>query len=152
MDPLTALGLASNVFSFVSFASGLIKGTLEISASATGCHIDVTRLDSVCERLQDLCDGLQSCAEHRILGTHADEHVAEIFVAVKSLCASCKVDGDELLRIAKTLRTKHGSTGKWDSFKAALKTAWEKSRIDELEARLSRTQVTITLHICTLAQ
>lgn len=152
MDPLTALGLASNVLSFVSFASGLIKGTLEISASASGCHIDVTKLDSIYERLQHLCDGLQSCAEHRFLGTRADEYVTEIFVAVKNLCASCKVDGDELLRITKTLRTRNGSKGKWDSFKAALKTAWERSSIDELEARLSRTQVTITLHICTLAQ
>lgn len=152
MDPLTALGLASNVFSFVSFASGLIKGTLEIRASTSGCNIDIARLDVICGDLQDLCDGLQSSSEHRILGARAEDHVTKVFVAVKSLCASCKADGDEILHITKTLRTKNGSKGKWDSFKAALKTAWEKSSIDELEERLSKTQITITLHICTLAQ
>lgn len=152
MDPLTALGLASNVFSFVSFASGLIKGTLEIRASATGCNIDITRLDAVCEQLKDLCDGLQSCSEHKISGALAEDHVAKVFIAVKSLCVVCKADGDELLRITKTLRTKNGSKGKWDSSIVALKKAWEKSSIDELEERLSRTQVAMTLHICTLAQ
>lgn len=157
MDPLTALGLASNVFSFVSFASGLIKGTLEISASATGCSIDVTRLNVVCEKLQDLCDGLQSCIEHRIPEFHHPEdhgavQVTNVFSAVKTLCTVCKTDADELLRITKTLRTKHGSDGKWDSFIVSLKKAWKKSSIDELEARLSQTQVTMTLHICTLAQ
>lgn len=152
MDPLTALGLASNVFSFVSFASGLIKGTLEIRASSNGCNIDVTRLDAICEQLHHLCDGLQSCTEHKIPASHSGDHVTKVFLAVKSLCAVCKADGDELLRITKTLRTKDGSKGKWDSFVVALKKAWQKSSIDELEERLSRTQATMTLHISTLAQ
>lgn len=165
MDPLTALGLASNVFSFVSFASGLIKGTLEISASTTGCNIDIARLDTVCEKLQVLCKGLQSCMEHEIpeaTGEHDVDDVTkifavkklddvtEVFIAVKELCATCKVDGDELLRVTKTLKTKNGSKGKWDSFRVALRKAWEKASIDELETRLSRTQGTMTLHICTL--
>lgn len=151
MDPLTAVGLASNVFSFVSFASGLIKGTLEVSASASGCSIDVARLDLVCEELQVLCDGLQSCIEHRIPGAHAGCHVTKVFIAVKALSEACKADGDALLRITKKLRTKNGSTGKLDSFRVSLKKAWEKSSIDELQERLSRTQATMTLHICTLA-
>lgn len=152
MDPLTALGLASNVFSFVSFASGLIKGTLEIRASANGCNIDVMRLDITCQQLQDLCEGLQSCTEKRIPEWLAEDHVAKVFISVKSLCTACKDDGDELLRITKTLRTKDGSRGKWDSFTVALRKAWKKSSIDELETRLSQTQTTMTLHICTLAQ
>lgn len=152
MDPLTALGLASNVISFVSFASGLIKGTIEIRASATGCNLDVARLDAVCEQLQDLCDGLQKCTNHGISRAHSEDHVTKVFIAVKRLCVACKADGDELLRITKTLRTKNGSKGKWDNFIIALKKAWEKSSIDELEARLSRTQAAMTLHICTFAQ
>ncbi|KAH8779983.1 hypothetical protein F5883DRAFT_689878, partial [Diaporthe sp. PMI_573] len=151
MDPLTALGLASNVFSFVSFASGLIKGTLEVRQSNTGCNIDITRLDAVCEQLQDLCQGLQSCADHRIPEGIPEDDVTKVFIAIKSLCTAFKTDGDELLRVTKTLRTKNGSKGKWESFKVAFRKAWEKSSIDELEARLSRTQVTMTIHICTLA-
>lgn len=152
MDPLTAIGLASNVFSFISFASGLIKGTLEISGSTTGCSIDITNIDRVCAQLQDLCDGLQSGTEYKIPGAQAENHATKTFVAVKSLCAAWKSDGDELLRITKELRTKDGSKGKWDSFRVALKKAWKKSSIDELEARLSRTQITMTMHICTLVQ
>ncbi|KAI3400741.1 hypothetical protein diail_1950 [Diaporthe ilicicola] len=142
MDPLTALGLASNVFSFVSFASGLIKGTIEISASADGCTIDVTKLDTICEQLQNLCDGLESCSQHQILEADDDDHVVKVLVAVQGLCKACKADGNELLRITKKLRTKNDSTRKWDSFQVALRKAWKKTSIDELEARLSRTQVT----------
>lgn len=152
MDPLTALGLASNVLSFVSFASGLIKGTLEISASTTGCTTDVGRLNLACEQLQSFCNGLQSCIEHAIPDTCVEDAVSNTFAAIKDLSRSCKVDADELLRITKTLRMKRGSNGKLDCFKIALKTAWKKSSIEELQARLSGTQGTMTLHICTLAQ
>lgn len=152
MDPLTALGLASNILSFVSFASGLIRGTLEISSSETGCSADISKLDTTCEQLNSLCDGLKSCTEHRIIGTSSNDHVTKVLSAVKSLSEVCRTDGDELLRILKKLKTKDGSKGKWDSFRVALRKAWEKTSIDEFEERLSRTQVTLTLHICTLAQ
>jgi hypothetical protein len=152
MDPLAALGLASNIFSFVSFASGLIKGTLEIRASASGCSLDVSRLDALCEQLKSLCDGLQSRAEVRAPGVHAEDHVAKVFAEINSLCLASKADGDELLRITNTLRTKNGSKGTWDSFIVSLRKAWKKSSIDEFEKRLSQTQITLTLHICTLVQ
>ncbi|KAL1851056.1 hypothetical protein Daus18300_012665 [Diaporthe australafricana] len=97
-----------------------------------------------------LCNGLESCSEHQIQRAANEDHVVKILVAVKALCEVCKSDGDELLRIIKKLRTKPDAKGKWDSFRVALKKAWEKTSIDELEARLSRTQVTLTLHICTL--
>lgn len=153
MDPLTALGLASNVFSFVSFASGLIKGTIEISASVHGCTADITEIDSICYKLQSLCDGLESCSEHQIQRAgNDDDHVVKVLIAVKALCEVCKSDGEKLLQVVGKLRTKHGSNGKWNSFRIALKGAWEKTKVDELEGRLSRTQVTLTMHICTLAQ
>lgn len=154
MDPLNALGLASNVFSFVSFAAGLIQGTRTISASASGSSTDITNLGMVCEQLQNLCEGLDACTHYEILGAHlaAEDHATKVLVAVKALCIICKTDGDELLRIVTKLRTKDGSKGKWQSFRVALRMAWEKATIDDLEARLSRTQVTLTLHICTLAQ
>lgn len=125
MNPLTAVGLASNVFSFLSFASGLIKGTLKVSASTSGCSIDVSRLDLVYEELQGLCNGLHSCIKHKIPGAHAGCHVTKFFIAVKILSEACKTDGEELLRITKKLRTKNGSTGKLDSFRVSLRKAWE---------------------------
>lgn len=152
MDPLTALSLASNVISFVSFASGLIKGTIEISASANGCTSDVTNLENICERLQSLCDDLNSCADYEIPKGDREDRVVKVLIAVQGLCEVCKDDGEDLLRITNKLKTKNESRGKWVSFGVALKKAWAKTSIDELEARLSRTQATLTLHICTLTQ
>ncbi len=89
MDPLTASGLVSNVFSFVSFASDLIKGTLEIRASASGRSADIVKLDTVCEQLKCLCDGLRPCTEYQIVKAnyqHQEDQVSKVFVAVQSLC------------------------------------------------------------------
>lgn len=152
MDPLTALGLASNVFSCVSFASDLIKGTIEISASTNGYSVDTSKLGTVYKQLESLCDGLKCCTEHQIIKGDERDQVGRVVVAVKSLSKICKTDCDELLRIMQKLKTKDGTKGKWESFRTALKTAWEKKNMDELEERLCKTQITLTLHICTLAK
>lgn len=159
MDPLTALGLASNVFACISFASDLIKGTIEIGRSTDGTSTDITNLDAVYNQLSKLCDGLKSGIEHRIpdhphddAEREIEDQVSKIAISLKVLSGVCKVDCDELLRIIAKLRTKDGAKGKWVGFRTALKIAWEKKSIEELEARLSRTQTTLTLHICSLAK
>lgn len=152
MDPFTAIGLASNVFSFVSFASGLIRGTIEIHSSAVGCSVNVSQLDEIYEQLQSLFNALESCAKHDIVKLDDYDPVVEKLQAIIRLSQICKSDGQELLRIIKRLRTKGGSKGKWDSFRVALRTARQKSTIDELDNRFSKNQVALTLHICTLAQ
>lgn len=157
MDPLTALGLASNVFACISFATDLIKGTIEISTSPHGSSADTLKLESVYKELESLCDGLKSCIDHPIpprgITENADkDHTRTIAKAVRNLSAVCKADCDEILRVIIKLKAKGGAKGTWASFRIALRMAWEKKRIDELEERLSKTQTTLTLHICTLAK
>lgn len=156
MDPMTALGLAANVFACISFATGLIKGTIEISTSPDGRSADTLRLESIYNELESLCDGLKSTMDHPIpsgmdKGAKKDD-ARTIATAVKSLSAVCKTDCEELLGVIINLKAKGDTKGRWASFRIALKTAWEKRRIDELEERLSRSQTTLTLHICTLAK
>ncbi|KAI0163508.1 hypothetical protein BJ166DRAFT_295322 [Pestalotiopsis sp. NC0098] len=161
MDPLTALGLAANVFACISFATDLIKGTVEISTSPHGCSSKTLRLESIYKELEGLCNGLKSCEDHpsphetieAAEGDHAKivATAVKIATAVKRLSHVCNMDCDELLRVIVQLKAKGGAKVTWASFRIALRMAWEKKNIDELEERLSRTQTALTLHICTLA-
>ncbi|ETS87793.1 hypothetical protein PFICI_01621 [Pestalotiopsis fici W106-1] len=151
MDPLTALGLAANVFACVSFTSDLIKGAIEISTSPNGCSADVSKLDSVYNDLRRLCTGLEVSVKQRNLGKDDQDYVVQLAVAIEDLSEICKKDCNDLLQLLLKFKTKTGLNGKWSSFRVALRTVWGKKTIDELEQRLSKTQHTLTLHICILA-
>lgn len=58
MDPLTAVGVAANIVQFVSFTSGLISKTREISCSPTGSCAEIVTLQSSYEHLQRLSSKL----------------------------------------------------------------------------------------------
>lgn len=149
MDPLTALGLASNVVQFVSFASELISTSLEIHGSLSGCPDDVSTLDTVYGRLGDLSAGLQSCSESRLSGSM---ELRRSVLAIRDLSRTCQMDCGKLMKIVEKIKTGAGLKGPkfWQSFRTAVRTALEKDEIGRLEVQLSRTQATLTLHICAI--
>ena len=97
--------------------------------------------------LLQLSFGLQSCSANDLI---APVGLTKDVAAIKALSSSCKKDCDELLEIVQQLKSDNGSWGRWQSFRVALKTLWEKKKITELEERLNKTQVILTLHICNI--
>ena len=155
MDPIVALGLASNVVQFIQYASDLIKTTAEIRRSSSGCPANVRALDDIYGRLKDLGTALSTEAVFGAdLMPHQTRDLARGVSAVKELSLACKRDCQKLLDVVGELRHSGGSAkpGCWQSFRMALQKHWKQPEIAELEARLTRTQVTMTLHICTLAR
>lgn len=162
MDALTAIGLASNVLSFVQFASELIQASKEISSSPSGCTADVAALEKVYTRLQSLSSGLKSCQLYKSekvddsddsLSTDYHEQkdrlkAVKAATALSDLAEQCVSDCDELLGITAKLKVGSQPPGKWRSFQAALRKFWEKDKIAALEGRLQRAQRTMTLHFC----
>lgn len=157
MDALTAIGLASNVLSFVQFAWQLIQASAEISTSPSGCTADVVSLDTVYTRLRSLSSGLNSCQLYTsdniedYVSTDYQEQQAQRQAATAAtglshLAKQCESDCNELLGL--TAKLKVGSPGKWRSFQAALRKVWEKDKIAALETRLQRAQGTMNLHFC----
>jgi hypothetical protein len=53
-DPLTALGLASNIVQLITFASSLVSKTREISKSANGALVANLELEAIASNLQEL--------------------------------------------------------------------------------------------------
>ncbi|KAI0100085.1 hypothetical protein GGR51DRAFT_378842 [Nemania sp. FL0031] len=149
MESLAALGLASNVIQFISFASKLISTSLEIHESLSGCTDDVSILDTVYGRLNKLSAGLRTRSEKGLFDSLEPHENVE---AIIDLSRACEADCRKLMTIVKNIKLGAGLKGPklWLSFKAAVKAAIEKNEIIRLEERLSRTQVALTLHICTI--
>lgn len=160
MDPLTAFGLASNVLSFVSFASKLIETSVEVYRSGSNHPGAALCMEQVYSDLKDLNNRLILTCEHRINDEDVvpngplvvEDEVKISAVAVKRLAATCRRDCDELLRVTNRLQLKDGGSSrrKWESFRIALRKLWTQKAIDDLEDHLLRTQVALTLHICNL--
>ncbi|RYP12088.1 hypothetical protein DL767_011483 [Monosporascus sp. MG133] len=62
MEPLAAVGLASNVVQFVQFLSSLIHTAVEIHRSSSGITQDILTLDDLYEQLTDFNAKLESSA------------------------------------------------------------------------------------------
>ncbi|TRX88400.1 hypothetical protein FHL15_010713 [Xylaria flabelliformis] len=154
MDPLTALGLAAGVVQFVSFASHLISRTKEIHGSASGQAKETLTLEKTYTTLQDLSLRLETSSKRNpkleIVEKKTD-FIKHVF-AINDLSRTCESDCRRLLEIVSKLKAVEGeSHRRWQTFKVALKTVWKGNEIIELENRLQHTQMTLTLHVCSLA-
>ncbi|KAI1736281.1 hypothetical protein F4680DRAFT_469161 [Xylaria scruposa] len=154
MDPLTALSLAASVVQFVSFASHLISKTKEIHGSASGQAKESLTLEKTYTTLQDLSLRLETSSKRdpklEMVEGRTD-FVKHVF-AINDLSRTCESDCRKLLEIISKLKAVGGeSHRRWQSFKVALKTVWKGNEIVELENKLQHTQMTLTLHVCSLA-
>lgn len=151
MDPVTAISLAGAVVQFVSFAYKLVAKTREIHESASGQSENVATVEEIYTCLLRFSSQLQaSSAEGPKLDLTESHGVARHVFAINELCRSCEKDCQKLLVMARQLQGKGGAGHRLQSFRAALKTLWKSSEIEELEERLHLTQTTLTLHICAL--
>ncbi|KAF6809448.1 hypothetical protein CSOJ01_06926 [Colletotrichum sojae] len=142
MNPLAALGLASNVVQFVDFTSGLMRTAKEIYRSADGATSAVLDLDTLYSELRDHLD--QLVLGHNKAGrylhlmstrSNSSDHT------LRNMSTLCKSDCEKLLTKIKELKDSGGSRGRWRSFRIALKYVWNEEEIQDLEHRLIRTQV-----------
>lgn len=161
MDPLTAFGLAANVVSFVSFASDLVKTSVDVYRAGADATGDVLSMERVYGDLSCLSRRLGLTCQQRISHDNArpwvpsfDEVEVETAVlAVKGLAELCKKDCDELLRITDKLRLKMDgdARSKRESFRIAIKKLRKEGDIEKIEGRLHQRQATLTLHVCTIS-
>lgn len=150
MDPLTALGLAAGVVQFVSFTSHLIMKTKEIHSSASGMTDEVFTLETIYTRLLELSQNLESCSKRDSTLEIAEgntEYVKNV-LAIKDLSRGCEDDCKRLLEKFDKLKTSVDSHRRWQTFRVAVRTVWKGNEIAELEQRLHRTQMTLTLLVC----
>lgn len=167
MDPLTALGLASNIVQFVDFALKLYSASAEIVGSARGATAQNLELDKVYTRLQTFTSDLKLAADSEP-STPADGHPAAgalgnalgdapgnahtkairpHVAAIEQIAVDCRVVCDQLLDVVNGLRVDPAASNRrLRSLGAALKTAFSAKKIAGLDERLKRFQSLLALH------
>lgn len=131
MDPLSALGLASNIIQFVDFTSKLISAAHELYVSPTGARLEYLELGLLAKNLQQLAQqagSLQSSDSENLSGEEK---------TLQGLSKQCRAVSDELLSVIETLRVK-GDHKTWKSFYQALQSVMKKRDIEALQKRLDR--------------
>lgn len=154
MDPVSALGIAAAVVQFVEFAYSLISTSNEIFHATKGVRLENLELEEVYGMLYRL--GAELEIRPRPEGTTStlgsalpsSKQVSDL----RQLSEACKSDCDELLKILRKLTVEEGRNRLWRSVKAALQNAASRRKIAEIEARLERTQRTMSLLIANITR
>jgi len=133
MDPysLAAIGLAGNIVQFIDFGAKVLSKANQIrkdGSTAENIHLDVVTKD-----LSRHIECLRSFIETQQRETRV---LPEDETAFYDICGGCLQVAHELETALKTLGS-NGKVGKWKSYRQALKSIWGKSRVTELQNRLS---------------
>ena len=134
MEALATLGLASNVVQFVDFASRLISKSHELYTSSDGMLIEQKDLALITRDMKAIVGHLKQSQ-----GPAADQ--------LQTLSTECFRVADELIGALKELQCK-GPPSRYKSVRQALRFAWSKEKIHEIEKRLHSLREQINLRIC----
>ncbi|KAE8453239.1 hypothetical protein EG329_011306 [Mollisiaceae sp. DMI_Dod_QoI] len=146
MDPLTAVGLASNILQFVSFASDLFSGTQKLYGSNAGATAEHVELESLTRNLRKLAENA------KLPETYESIHLSKDEETLKNLSEQCMEVSNELLSVLDGLKVKGDDHRVWASFSQALKSIWKKEEIDSLRNRLDRIGAQLSAHILSRQQ
>ncbi|KAI1744668.1 hypothetical protein F4680DRAFT_405708 [Xylaria scruposa] len=132
MDPLSALGVASNVLAVVDFAWTLFTEARTIYRSSSGLSDDAIFVEQIVRDISLLNDNL---ADSRPISKELDSLVKKS----RDLTA-------ELLQALQAIAVK-GRRSKWNSFASALRDVWGKDKIQSMTEKLQIVQMQISRHI-----
>ncbi|KAE9374930.1 hypothetical protein N431DRAFT_283765, partial [Stipitochalara longipes BDJ] len=134
MDPITAVGFAASILTFVDFSHKIVTGTIEVFKSgktAKNAHIS--------EVISDLKDAAKYL-EKLPPGRSGHEK------ALRQLSASCQELAKELTTLLAKLSTTPGHS-KWTSARVALRSMRKDGKVVELESTLDKYRAQILLRL-----
>ncbi|RDL31835.1 uncharacterized protein BP5553_09237 [Venustampulla echinocandica] len=140
LDPLTALGVASNIIQCVDFTVGLISKTHEIYKSADGALVGNQDLEVIARNLVGLTENLQNDLNYHLLplgGPNSPSNTeTRENVELGAINTKCSEVATELLGALNKLKVaaKHS---KWKSFRKALRSVWDEDKIQVVLVKLS---------------
>lgn len=125
MDPVTAVGFAASILTFIDFSWTLIKGSGEVYHSIRGTTTDSARIGTIIEDL----DGITRSIQSEIKGQ--SPHLKDL----KTLAVDCVEVSRELSKILEQLKRKEGNKI-WRSVESTWKTMRKEKDIASIEQRL----------------
>ncbi|KAK2775626.1 hypothetical protein CKAH01_03512 [Colletotrichum kahawae] len=134
MDPLTAIGLASNILSFIDFSSNLVRDAAKIYQSASGLP----------EELEDVAIITGNLESHmgRLSPPALSPSASPDDKALATLVGNCQKTCGELRQLVERIKGK-GVGSRRDSFRVAWRSLRGKGKLEELEKRIEKYQTQI---------
>ena len=143
MDPVTALGIASNVIQFVEFAGKLISRSSRYYRSADGSDLEYTEIVAAASNLEKLAGTVQKST------VNAASRINKVDVAQQGLLDAsrqCQRIAQEMTDVLSTLM-KPGQQNRWNSIRQAFRAIWSEEKIDKLSVRLSHAREQLVLYL-----
>ncbi|KAK3313992.1 hypothetical protein B0H66DRAFT_537239 [Apodospora peruviana] len=137
MDPVTAIGLASGILSFITFSTKLVSGAIRIYESADGQLEDNRRRDVILQEMKQFGARLLAPDDSQLVGEE------------KGLCVlatECQSISEALIALLDRIKPKDPNS-KAQSLWSALKNAVHEKEKDDLEQRLDRCRGQLELQI-----
>lgn len=156
MDPISALGLASNIVQFVQFANSLIQGTQAIYSSATGSSSSTKHLDHVFTTLSRLSKDLSAPIDqpdNTPESERCEYGPSKHTLGLQELAKTCHTYCEGLIEIVSKLKLKQGSTWRRGrSFYKAMLEAWKREDIEQLRAQIRDVEQLMVTHLCAISR
>lgn len=140
MDPVSAIGLASSVLTFVEFAWNLVGGATEIYRSVDGTLNENARLDDVQDDLDYLSDLL---SVQPVCKTRSERKTARV-------AQECHADSKTLQTLLKEIAGPRNNRAVWRSLKASWMSIRSRKDVAELKTRLQEYRSEILLQVTLL--
>lgn len=133
MDPVTALGLVSNVIQFVEYAAKLISGCHDLYRSANGALDDHNALETVSQNLKSLAQDVQPSKRS------PNAKQSRVEEELQLACEECIKVNQKILELLEKLKV-NGPNRKWESFRQILNIMMRQKDVARLEEDLKKIQ------------
>jgi len=136
MDPLTAIGLAGNIITFIDVSSKVLSKAKQVYDSASGATSENDELESLTKSLKDVAERAR---QKPVSATHSSHFNLSITseTVLDNLSQQCIKVADELLEVLESVKVK-GEGRKLKSAVQAVKSVWKQDDIDAIQRRLDR--------------
>jgi hypothetical protein len=143
-EAIAALGLAANIVQFIGFGTKVLSTGHSLYKSGSGKKFldENQEIKIITQSLNQLVKGLTSSEA----STNPSSSVSQTEINLRNLAAQCNDIASELLRAVGKLDIE-GKSGRWDSFRTALKSVLAESKIEKIRQRLDKFRQEIIVHI-----
>jgi hypothetical protein len=143
-EAIAALSLAANIVQFIDFGTRVLSNGHSLYKSGSGRKVldENQEIKIIAQSLNQLVQGLTSSEA----STNPSSGVSQIEINLRKLAAQCSDIASELLRAVGKLDVQ-GKSGRWDSFRTALKSVLAESKIEKIRQRLDKFRQEIIVHI-----
>ncbi|CAL5875049.1 uncharacterized protein PFLUO_LOCUS9352 [Penicillium psychrofluorescens] len=138
MDPLTAIGLAGNIISFIDFSYKVIAGVNKVLDSSSGMTPEVAQFSALVEDLNGITQSLVSDVAART------ENEKQLCI----LATNCHVLSGEIFQMLRSLKV-GDKRSKWQGMMVKMKSMRKEKDIEAIERRLNtyQSEILIRLHV-----